>query len=293
MPNVKIVSDSSCDLPQNLVDEHHISIVPFLVSFDSSTYYKENIEITNKEFYKVLRTEKNVYPKTSLPTIENYADEFRKYTDMGMDVVCFSITSKFSGSHQSAVNAAALVNEELGEVKVYAVDSIQASAAQGAVVLEAVKMLNAGYSAKEIYEKINILKETSAFYITVDTLSYLQKGGRIGRANALAGSLLNIKPVMAMKDGELAPIAKVRGRKKALGELLDHMVKDIGDKLDEYEIFIVQADVPDEIAEYAKACERDRGIKLGFPISEVGVTIGAHVGPAAVGFGYIKKYTSL
>jgi DegV family protein with EDD domain len=292
MRSVKIVSDSCCDLSEALADKYGISIVPFLVSFDGSTYYKENIEITNKEFYKVLRTE-NVYPKTSLPTIETYAEEFKKHTDAGHDVLCFNLTSKFSGSHQSAVNAAELVNDELGEVRVYVIDTIVATVAQGAVAIEAAKMRDAGLSAAEIYEKVNVLKESCILYITVDSLAYLQKGGRIGKASALAGSLLNIKPVIVLRNGELAPIAKVRGRKKALNELAGNVVKDVGGRLDDYEFFAVQADVPEEIGEYVLMCEREYGIKLSLPLAEVGVTIGAHVGPAAVGIGYVKRFSKM
>jgi len=292
MPGVKIVSDSCCDLPKALVNEYDISIVPFHVSFDGETYYAENIDITNEEFYKTLRS-KNVYPKTSLPTIETYADEFRKHINAGTDVVCVNLTGKFSGSHQSAVNAAALVNDELGAAKVYVIDSIQATTAQGLIVLEAAKMRDTGLNAAEIYRQINILKETCIMYITVDTFTYLQKGGRIGKASALAGSLLNIKPVILMNDGELHPISKVRGRKKALNELAENVSKDVGGHIDDYEFFLTQADALDEITEYAKAIEKEHGIKLSCPIAEVGVTIGAHVGPAAVGLGYVKKYTKM
>lgn len=290
MSGVKIISDSSCDLTRGLVEEFDISVVPFYISFDGETYRKENIEITNKEFYQIMRSQ-DVYPKTSLPTIATYAEEFRKYTGQGMDVICFGLTSKFSGSYQSAVNAAVTVNDELGTQRVYVVDSTQATCAQGAIVLEAAKMKNAGFSASEIYDKINILKETCVMYVTVDSLIYLQKGGRVGKANALAGSLLNIKPVIVLREGELLPISKVRGRKRALNELAEFIIKDVGNKMEEYEFFIASADEYEEVSEYAGMIKAKYGIKLSYPIMDVGITIGSHIGPTAVGLGYIKKYT--
>lgn len=292
MSGVKIISDSSCDLTNGLIKEYDIAVVPFLVSFDGETYRKENVEISNSEFYKTMRSG-TVYPKTSLPTIATYAEEFRKYTSSGMDVVCFGLTSKFSGSYQSAVNAAEIVNEETEENKVYVIDSIQATIAQGAIVLEAAKMKNAGFSALEIYNKMNILKGTCIMYVTVDTLTYLQKGGRVGKANALAGSLLNIKPVIVLREGELLPLSKIRGRKKALNELVENLVKDVDGKMDDYEFFLGSADEYEEASAYAETIKKEYGIKLSYPIMDVGVTIGAHIGPTAVGLGYIKKYTRI
>ncbi|MDR1688667.1 MAG: DegV family protein [Clostridiales bacterium] len=292
MSGIKIISDSSCDLTPELVSKYNISVVPFLVSFNGEKYFRENIDITNTEFYKTMRTT-DVFPKTSLPTIATYAEEFKKYTSQGSDVICFNLTSKFSGSHQSAVNAASAVNEEIGETKVYVVDSIQATCAQGAIVMEAAKMRDAGFTAAQIYEKINKLKETCIMYITVDSLIYLQRGGRVGKANALAGTLLNIKPIIVLKDGELVPLGKVRGRKKALNELAENIKKDVGGNMEDYEFFLANADESEEAEAFAESFEKEYGIKLSYPIMDVGVTIGAHIGPTAVGFGYIKKYTSL
>jgi DegV family protein with EDD domain len=154
-------------------------------------------------------------------------------------------------------------------------------------------MKDAGFKASEIYGKINVIKETCVLYVTVDSLIYLQKGGRVGKANALAGSLLNIKPVIVLREGELLPITKVRGRKKSLIKLAEYVVKDINGNRDDYEFFLAQADVLDEASEYAEIYEKDYGITLSYPIMEVGVTIGAHIGPTAVGLGYIKKYSKI
>ena len=215
MSDFVILSDSSCDLPDSVVNEYNIELIPFYVSFDQNTYYKERVELTIRDFYNTLR-KKNVFPKTSLPSVNDYMKIFTSYIRENKGIICFCLTSKFSGSYQAAVNAKNILLEEYPDAKIEVINSIQATAGQGLIVLQAAKMQKAGYSMEDTVRKIEILKETARITFFVDTLEYLEKGGRIGKVSALIGGVLNFKPLIVVKEGELIPYGKIRGRKKAL-----------------------------------------------------------------------------
>lgn len=291
MNKFKILADSSCDLPENIKSKYNIELIPFHVSFDYEKYYKENIDISVNEFYKKIKTNDNL-PKTSLPSIQEYADAFKKHLNDGFDILCICITSKFSGSYQSAINAANILNEEYPERKIIIIDSMQVTAGQGLLVIEAAKMHNDGFKIEEVAEKINQIKLSSKIIFTVDSLNYLQKGGRIGKVSAIAGSLLSIKPIIFMKDGELIPNSKVRGRKKALSEVINIVYNDVKNNIDNYNYTILHADcIEDALILQSKL--KDKGIEPNKNLFNVGITIGSHIGPTAIGIAYIKKYTNI
>ncbi|WP_250278643.1 DegV family protein [[Clostridium] colinum] len=289
MSNFIILSDSSCDLPETLKQEYNINIVPFYVSFDKENYLRENIDISINDFYEKVVSEK-IIPKTSLPSMEDYCSHFKKYLDDGLDILCFTLCSELSGSYQSAVNAANIMLEDYPERKILVIDSKKATVAQGLLVIEASKMQKAGYSLQETYEKMEQLKHEGIIIFTIDSLEHLQKGGRIGKASALAGNLLNIKPILLLKDGVLEPHSKVRGRKKSLSEVLKIFDEYMDNNLDKYQIAIAHAHCEDEAIELEKSLNEKYNINLTYPIFDIGVTIGAHTGATAIGVGFIKKY---
>ena len=172
MTDYQIFSDSSCDVPAELLTVNDIILIPFYVTFDKENYYKENIEITNSKFYDVLMNEK-VFPKTSLPSVVDYMSHFETAIIAGKDVLCLCLTEKFSGSYQSAVNAKLLLEEKYPDAKIHIVDSIQATAGQGITLLQLAYMKKAGYTIEEAVAKINELKNTARIMFTVDTLEYL------------------------------------------------------------------------------------------------------------------------
>ncbi len=219
MNKIKLVSDSSCDLTKEEINELNLDIVPFSVSFDDTNYFRENIDITLDEFYEKLSTP-DVFAKTSLPSVNLYLDVFEKAVKDGLDVLCLTLSSKLSGSYQSAVNAKNILLEDYPDAKIEIIDSMQASIAQGALVLFAHKLIKSGKTLLETTEILSKNRENVSFYLTVNTLKYLQKGGRIGKTQALAGELLNVHPIISIQDGELIPATKVRGQKKAASTLI-------------------------------------------------------------------------
>lgn len=289
MCQYKIISDSSCDLPEALIKKLDIDFVPYYVTFDQVEYFKEKVELAPEKFYDIMIKEK-LFPKTSLPPIQDYIDVFEKHLKEKKDIVCMCLSSKFSGSFQSATNAKNMLLEEYPNRRIEIVDTIQATGGQGLVVYEACQMQQAGYSIDEMLQTLEGVKKTAKINFTVDSLEHLQKGGRIGKASALAGSLLNIKPIIIMKNGELIPESKVRGKKKAVQTILQMTLQEIADDTDSYDVILITANRFDDI-HLIKEVLQEKNIYFIDNPWIIGATIGTHAGPTAIGICYIKKYT--
>ncbi|WMI80219.1 DegV family protein [Anaerotignum sp. MB30-C6] len=287
----QIISDSSCDIAPEYIEKNNLGIVPFFVSFDGQKYYKEIYELTPNDFYDKIN-ETSVFPKTSQPTIQDYMDVFEPYLKEGKDILCLCLTSNFSGSFQSAVNAKNILSESYPEARIEVIDSRNVTASQGILVWEVIQMRDEGYTLDQQLEKIEVLKGTTKINFTVDSLDHLQKGGRIGKAAALAGTILNIKPIIIAQHGELFPESKVRGHKKALRTIMDMTRKEIGDKKDQYRLVLLHAEQARKATTEELANElKEEGFEvITPPLIQVGITIGTHAGPTAIGICYIKKH---
>ncbi|MCI8867463.1 MAG: DegV family protein [Anaerotignum sp.] len=293
MKPYQIISDSSCDLPTNLLETLNIGIVPYYVSFDTVSYYKEILELTPETFYDEVKARK-VYPKTSLPPIQDYINIFEPYLKEGKDILCICLTSKFSGSYQSAINAGNILLETYPDARIEVMDSISVTGTQGLLVYEACRMRDEGYSLDRLVETLDRQKQTSKINFTVDSLDFLQKGGRVGKASALAGTILNIKPIIIMTDGELFPSGKVRGHKKALRHIIEMTKEEIGAEKEKYRICVIRAERERQAAAEEVSDElRGEGFDVTDEIWPIGITIGTHAGPTPIGICYIKKYEYL
>ena len=189
-----IISDGSCDLPLELTKEKNITVVPFYVSFEEGKYQKEMVEIGVREFYQKMVDHPDVYPKSSMPSVQDYLDAFLPYVKAGTPIICICITTKFSGSMQSALNAKAILEEEYPESQIYVCDSCVNTVLQGIYVLEAVRLRDAGAGYQESIDRLNEIKSSGRIFFTVGNMEYLKHGGRIGKVASVAGSLLGIKP---------------------------------------------------------------------------------------------------
>ena len=211
-----IISDGSCDLPPELAQEKNITVVPFYVSFDDERYLKENVEIDIRDFYQQMVDKKGVYPKSSMPSIQNYEEAFLPFAQAGVPVICICITTKFSGSMQSALNARELIHENYPQAEITIIDATVNTVLQGLYVLEAVNLRDHGFSYQDAIARLETIKRTGRIFFTVGNMEYLKHGGRIGKVSALAGSVLDIRPVITLKEGEIFPSGVDRGRKRTL-----------------------------------------------------------------------------
>ena len=292
-----IISDGSCDLPTELVQEKNVTVVPFYVSFDEQTYLKEKVDIEIRDFYQQMVDNPKVYPKSSMPSVQDYVDVFTPYAKAGMPVICICITTKFSGSMQSAVNAREMVLEEYPEAKIYVMDSRINTVLQGIFVLEAVKLRDAGVEYETAIKRLEEIKDTGRIFFTVGDMEYLKHGGRIGKVAGIAGSLLGIKPVITLKQGEIFPSGIGRSRKNTTGkaiELLVGYLKEQEKSADHYSVCIgygYDMEEPKELRNRALAALKEAGLELGEEIAlyQIGATISVHTGPYPLGFGVIEK----
>ncbi len=290
MNKYKIIADTSCDIPAAVLAENNITYVSFHVSFDQEHYLKELHDITPDEFYEKITAEK-LFPKTSLPSVQDYMDAMEAALKEGNDVLCLCLSSKFSGSFQSAVNAGNILSESYPDRTIRVVDTTCATACEGIMVLEACRMRDAGLDIEATVQKLDAMKESACLYVTVDSLEHLQKGGRIGKASAMAGAILNIKPIIAMRDGELQPESKVRGSKKALKAILDLSKAKMGEEKDQYRIICVRGEKDRKAAAEELAAELQKeGYDVCDDIWTVGITIGSHIGPTPTAICFVKKY---
>lgn len=291
MNSYKIVTDTSCDIPLSYLNENDVAGVSFSVSFDSENYYRDLTEITIDEFYEKIN-DKDVFPKTSQPTIQDYLDIFEPIAKSGQDILCICLSSKLSGSYQSAVNASNMLMEENPDCKVTVVDSLCVTGSQGLLVLQAMEMKKAGFNLDEAVSKLEEIKTSAKIFFTLDSLEHLQKGGRVGKAASLAGSILNIKPIVGIIDGEVVAVGKVRGQKKAVKYVLDKLDNEIGNNKDSYVVSTLYGNsdakiLSEEFNQYFK--DNDYYVSP-MPTSKVGVIIGSHTGATATGVCFLKRF---
>lgn len=292
MYSFKIMADSACDLPSEVTEKYDIDIVPYYVTFDGEHYLSDGTEIQAAQMFEAM-SKQNVFPKTSQPNVADFMKVFTPYLEQNIDILYINLTSKFSGSFVSASNAKNLLMEKFPNAKIEIIDSELATFVQGMLVIEAIKMRDAGYSFEQTTEKVQLLKATAKAYITVDSLEYLQKGGRIGKTQALAGSILNIKPIITLDTGELLPQSKVRGRKKAIAKIIELVCGDIKGKEEQYNFAIVHSECLGEAEELRKELLSDHGIHLAYEPCALGCIIGSHIGPSVLAIAYIRKYEAL
>ena len=293
MFQLKIVTDGAADIPLAEAAEKDIKVVPFYVSFDGKDYKKELEELSLDEFYSKIINEK-LYPKTSLPSVSDYADVFEQAVSEGSDVLCFTITNTLSGSFQSALSAKEIVEEKYPNSNIYVVNSFHATGSQLLLIHEAVKMRDAGLSVKEAYDLCEKTKNNAGIIFMVGNLDHLAKGGRIGRLVSISGTLLKIKPLIQLQNGYIDTAGIVRSRKaglKKLAELTNAFFKKEGRNVEDY-IFTVGTTNTLEEAEplrnELKALMPD--IEFSPLHFQIGATIATHTGPDTIGVCFAEKF---
>jgi DegV family protein with EDD domain len=276
--NTAIVLDSTSDFSEGARTYPNIRVVPLYVHFGDETF-RDFVDLDSHAFYEKLRGA-SALPTTSQPTPQDFLQAYEELVAAGHErIYSLHLSAKLSGTFQSAELAA---GELAGDV-VRLVDTETASLAVAMLALAMQRRLARGTSDEELGELVARFKRGNGVVFTVGTLEYLQKGGRIGRAQALAGALLNVKPILSVEDGVIVPIARVRGRQKALDEFARAFENATTDAPG-LRVSIAHAEAPewvDVITELVKARRPQAEVEL---VASLGAVVGTHAGPGAVGF---------
>ncbi|MBP1930733.1 DegV family protein [Ammoniphilus resinae] len=285
VPRICVVTDSTADIPKEVAEQWDIHVVPLHVHIDHETFL-DGVTITPLEFFEKL-VKANNFPTTSQPSPTHFEKKYRELAGVyGEDVQILSIhlSSALSGTYQSANLARSFLD---GKIDVSVIDSKKAAFFLGQIVVEAAKAAKSGKSKEDCLALIKRMIDGQRDLFMIDDLTYLQKGGRIGKAQALLGNLLSVKPILSLnEEGEVYPLDKVRGKKKAISKMLEYFHEYAGDE--EVLCSVLYGKNHDEAKELAEK------ISGQFNVNEIhlvvlGPVIGAHAGPQAIAVSMMKK----
>ncbi len=273
---VHIVTDSTSDISKALADEHGITVIPLTVSFGQESY-SDGVDLTAEEFYARLQLTKTL-PTTSQPPPALFQYAYQHLASRG-DVVSIHLSHKFSGT----VDAARAAAREVAPDRITVVDSGSVSMGLGMCAIAAARVARAGGTSAACVAAAESVAGRLRIAVAFETLEYLRRGGRIGRATAFLGGLLRLKPILTVKDGETFPVTRVRSRARALDELFALCARD--ERIDE--IAIMHTTTPEDAAALA---ERARAARPGVPLhlGRFGPALGVHGGPGMLGFAVVE-----
>lgn len=271
-PAVHIVTDSTADIPEPLLEGLPITVVPLSVEIDG-TIYRDGVDLTRDEFLEQLRAGK--LPRTSQPSVGTFQEVYQPLLEQGHHIVSIHLARSLSGTVNSASQAAQLVDAD----RVTLVDSGTASMGTGFMALEAARMAVEGKSAEDIADYLEARKADQRLFATLETLEFLRKGGRIGRASAMLGSALQLKPIVQIRDGVVEPVERVRTYRRALDRL-----GSIYAELAPFDsIAVLHLGAPKE-AQRLEERVREHQPDIEIVSGQIGTVIGAYGGPGLVGF---------
>lgn len=285
--NIKILSDSACDLPQEVVDKYNIDILPLIVTRDGKEYL-EGIDISSKEVYEGMRNGE-IY-KTAQISASTFQKKFEEYAKKGIQAIYLAFSSGLSGTYQTSLFIRDNVIEDYPDLDLEIIDTKAASGGFGSIVLEIAKLAKEGKTKEELIEKSNILIDSIRHIFTVDDIEYLFRGGRVSRTQAFIGGLLNIKPILHVNsEGKLIPLEKVRGKNKLLKRMVEIIEEEAnGTDLSNQIIIITHGDDLKTANKMKEILQERFGVKE-FIINTIGATIGAHSGPGTLAIFFHKN----
>ncbi|UOY92864.1 DegV family protein [Ectobacillus sp. JY-23] len=280
MTKIKLVTDSTVDLSDDVIKQYDIHVIPLSITIDNETYL-DRVDLTPQQFIEKMQVSKEL-PKSSQPAVGAFVELYDRLGEDGSEVLAIHMTSGMSGTFNTATSAAAMT-----DTKVTVIDSTFMTHAMGYQVIEAAKMIQQGKTLEEILERVEEVRQNSHLYVVVDTLENLVKGGRIGRGKAFLGSLLNIKPIANLADGVYTPVTKVRSHGQVVKTLVKILAEDTAGKT------IKAVSIP-----HAEALPLAQSLKeaiekvTGFQNTQIFYTtpvISTHTGVGAIGFTYFAE----
>ena len=273
---VGVVIDSTADVPSTRLEELGVAMVPLVINWDGQTY-RDKIDLSTAEFYRRLRTSKSL-PKTGAPSLAAFESTFREQLKQHTALVSINLAARLSGTYDVARRAAESVDPQRIEV----IDSGSVSVCVGWLAELAVKLSREGVGLAEIAERLNDMRGRLRILALLETLAFLQRGGRIGRAAALAGTLLSVKPILSVREGEVAPVERVRTMNGALRRLVELVVAE--GPLER--LGVIEGDAASNASVVDQEL-RQRYPELTIDRGELGPVVGVHGGPGVVGVGVL------
>ncbi|MGL5328235.1 MAG: DegV family protein [Peptostreptococcaceae bacterium] len=270
--NIKLICDSLCDVPNELIEKYDIEIIPLTLIIDDKEY-KDGVDISKDEFYEMVKNSET-RPKTSQATYIQFKEVFDKYINE-YDIICITGSSKSSGTYQSAVMAK---NDTDGNIEIF--DTLTLSLGSAQYVIKACELLNTNMNIKDIVKELESIRESVNLYFVVNNLEYLKRSGRVSVTTATIGNMLNLKPLFWVKDGEISLIDKIRGKKHAVHKLID-LLKDKYDTLEDKNIIIGCGSNYNDFNELKKEVEKKLKVKSVY-VTNGGACICSHTGPEII-----------
>lgn len=280
---VKVVVDSTAYIPKEMLNENDISVVSLNVLLNGKSY--REVDLENKFFYKKM-DELNEIPKSSQPSIEEMKNAFLNIAKDGYDIVGIFISSKMSGTYSTAHLVREMVLEEYPNTNIELINSKSNCMQMGFSAIQAARAAKKGENIEKVVEEAKRIINSSRFLFVPETLKYLKKGGRIGSASALLGTILQIKPILTVENGETSVYDKVRTKKKAVEVILKKVLDDMTEK-GLGEVIVHHINCEEEGLNLARRLEDE--LKIPVKIQSIGATIGLHVGPGSIGVAYYTK----
>ncbi len=277
MSKIALVTDSTCDLPESVVKDKNITVIPLNVHFGDETFL-DGIDLQSNEFFEKLSTSE-IHPQTSQPSVGRFVETYNDLLKKHDSILSLHISSKLSATYNSALQA----QKEIGNEKIKVIDSMNGTLGLGAIVHHIADLNQKGESFENLVKEAENIIPNAIFMGLVPTLEYLAKGGRIGKARAFMGSLLKIKPILSAVDGEIQSVGKARTLIKGMDFIVDEMKNRKISKL-----FIVHAN-HEERANLLKEKTKDIVDPKDVIIAEFGPVVGTHLGPGAFGVGFISS----
>ena len=276
MTSVAVVTDSTADLPPAVQEQLGVAVVPLIINWDGKTY-RDKLDLGQAEFYRRLRASKTL-PRTGAPSLAAFEAVFREQLKQHDAVVSLNLASRLSGTYEVARRAA----ESVDPRHIAVIDSGSVSVCLGWLAEMAATLARAGAALGDIVERLEEARGRLRILALLETLDFLQRGGRIGRAAALAGTLLAVKPILSVKDGEVAPVERVRTMNGALRRLVELVVAQGPVE----RLGVIDADAASNAAQVERQL-RERYPDLGVERGELGPVVGTHGGPGLVGVGIL------
>lgn len=274
---IRIVVDSTCDLPAESLEQHNISVVPINIQFGAESY-EDGVTLDRAGFYAKVE-ELGTLPTTSQPSAGQFAERYRRLAEGGAtDIISVHVTAKLSGTLQSAELAKEMVE---GQVRVHPFDSACASAGLGFMAVETARMADRGSSVAEILARLETMRAQMNLVFTLKELRFAQMSGRVGKLQGSLASLLDIKPIVLLEDGIVDVIEQVRSRRKAIDHLLEIMVERVGSSVP-VNLAVIQADTPQEGHQLLERARSLFNCRETF-VTNLTTTLLVHLGPGTLG----------